>query len=186
MKRRTLAAPIAVAYLGSVVLANWLTTHYGFIDVGFGEMATAGTFAAGGALVVRDFLQDAVGRLGVAALIIIGAGLSYLVADPFIAKASGCAFLVSEALDMVVYTPLRKRAKRFGDVRWALAVTVAMVFGAVADTVVFLWVAFGRAAVMPALPGQLIGKAEVAAALIALGMVSGRAVLRQPVNTEGA
>jgi uncharacterized PurR-regulated membrane protein YhhQ (DUF165 family) len=184
VKRLALAAPIAAVYLCSIVLANWLTTHYGFVPVGFGRTATAGTFAAGGALVVRDLLQDAIGRVGVALLIIVGAGLSYLVAASFIATASCAAFLVSEALDMAVYTPLRKRAE-FGDNRWALAVGAAALVGAVADTLIFLSIAFGRAAVMPALPGQLIGKAEVAVALIVMGVTS-RAVLRQPVHAEGA
>jgi len=174
--RALIAAVIIGIYLGSVVLANWLTTHYGFVPVGFGETATAGTFAAGGALVVRDLVQDLVGRLGVLALIVIAAGLSYLVADPFIARASAAAFLVAELLDMAVYTPLRKRG-RFGGTWWRVAVLAGAVVGAIADTVVFLWVAFGRSAIWPALPGQLLGKLEVALILVAIGSAS--AVLRQ-------
>jgi uncharacterized PurR-regulated membrane protein YhhQ (DUF165 family) len=182
--RLAFAAPVAAVYLASIVVANYLTTHYGFVPVGFGVTATAGTFAAGGALVVRDLLQDAVGRIGVALLILTGAGLSFLVASPAIAVASGAAFLVSEALDMTLYTPLRKRG-RFGGRWWATAVTAGAVVGAVADTVVFLGVAFGRSAILPALPGQLVGKLEVAAALLLIGAVSG-AVLRQPLDAEGA
>jgi uncharacterized PurR-regulated membrane protein YhhQ (DUF165 family) len=184
MRRRGVAAAAVVVYIGSVLLANWLTTRYGFVPVGFGETATAGTFAAGGALVVRDLVQDAVGRVGVLGLIAVAALLSYLIADPFIATASALAFLIAEVLDMTVYTPLRAKA-RFGDWHWQVAVAAGGVVGAIADTVVFLWVAFGRAAVMPGLPGQLIGKCEVIAVLIVVG-VAARGVLRQSLNAEGA
>lgn len=183
-QRRAIAAVAILAYLASVVAANYLTTRYGFIPVGFGKTATAGTFAAGAALVVRDVVQDAIGRVGVAVLILAAAALSFLVAAPAIAVASGCAFLISEALDMALYTPLRSRA-RFGDTRWSIAVAVAGVVGAVADSVVFLIIAFGAASVRAALPGQLLGKAEVIAALIFAG-VAGRALLRQPLNSKGA
>jgi hypothetical protein len=47
-KRTCIAVAASVIYLASVILANWLTTQFGFIDVGFGNAATAGTFAAGG------------------------------------------------------------------------------------------------------------------------------------------
>lgn len=178
------AAPIAAVYLGSIIVANYVTTHYGFVPVGFGEVATAGTFAAGAALVVRDLLQDTVGRVGVALLILVGAGLSWFVSAPFIALASGLAFLTSETLDMVVYTPLRRRG-RFGGYWWQAAVLAGAVIGAIVDSVVFLGIAFGRAAIAPALPGQLIGKLEVAVALLIVGAVTG-AVFREPVNAEGA
>lgn len=183
-RRRIAAAVAAVVYLSSVVLANWLTTHFGFVPVGFGETATAGTFAAGGALIVRDVLQDAVGRLGVLLCVGLAAALSYLVAAPQVAIASGAAFALAELLDMAIYTPLRKRA-RFGDRRWQLAVASGAAVGAVADTVVFLRLAFGWPAVWPSLPGQLAGKAEIVAALILLG-VAGRALLREPLDREGA
>lgn len=180
--RLWIAVSAVVVYLGSVVLANWLTTRYGFVSVGFGVAATAGTFAAGGALVVRDVVQDAIGRVGVFALIVIGALLSFLVAAAAIATASAAAFAVSETLDMLAYSPLRTRG-RFGDWWWRSAVTVGGLLGAVADTVIFLSLAFGLAAVPAALPGQLLGKGEVVAGLLILGMVlrrPGRRVLDAP------
>ena len=180
MKRSIVGVAAVGAYLGSVLLANWLTSRYGFVPVGFGYAATAGTFAAGGALVVRDVVQDAVGRFGVLLLIVAASVLSFLVAAPAIAGASGIAFLIAETLDMSVYTPLRARA-RFGGPGWAVAVAAAALLGAVADTVAFLTVAFGGSAVLPALPGQMVGKAEVVAALIVAG-VAGRAVLRESLD----
>lgn len=171
------------AYITSVVLANWLTTRYGFISVGFGYMATAGTFAAGGALVVRDLVQDAIGRVGVFALILVAAALSYVIAAPAIALASGAAFAVAETLDMLCYTPLRRRG-RFGGWWWRAAVAAGAVVGAVADSIVFLWIAFGRSAIAPALTGQLVGKLEVAVALIVLGSMG--ALLREPQHAVSA
>lgn len=186
MKRsRTLAIVAAVTYLATVMLANWLTTRYGFVPVGFGQTATAGTFAAGGALVVRDVLQDAIGRIGVAVLIAVAALLSFAVAAPAIAEASAAAFLVSETLDMLAYTPLRTHAQ-FGDRKWQAAVAAGAILGAIADSVVFLWIAFGSVAIRPALPGQLIGKLEVAAAFIILGAAGRRALLREPIHAESS
>lgn len=186
--KRVLGASAAVIYLASVVLANWLTTRYGFVHVWPGAKATAGTFAAGGALVVRDVVQDAVGRVGALTLILVAAAVSFLVSAPAIAVASGAAFLVSETLDMVVYSPLRKRAK-FGGPRWQVAVAAGAVLGAVADTVVFLRIAFGWAAVAPRLNGQLIGKGEIVAAFIVAGFLlrqQARPVLDRPVLKAAA
>ena len=184
MRRLYIALGAATVYLASVILANWLTTHYGFVPVGFGKVATAGTFAAGGALVVRDVLQDAIGRIGVLLLIVTAAALSWIVAAPQIALASGCAFLLAETFDMLVYTPMRRRT-RFGDPGWTAAVWCAGVVGAIADTIVFLRIAFGWPAVWSGLPGQLLGKCEMLAALIAIGVMS-RALLRQSLDARSA
>jgi len=174
----------AALYLGSVVAANWLTVHVGFVPVGLGQDATAGTLAIGAALVVRDVLQDAAGRLGVAGLILTAGGLSFLVADRPVAVASLVAFLLSESLDMAVYTPLRRRG-RFGSRWWQAAVLTGAVAGSLVDSIAFLTLAFGHHAVLPALPGQLLGKAETA--LVVLGIGTGlRAVLREPLDRAGA
>jgi uncharacterized PurR-regulated membrane protein YhhQ (DUF165 family) len=178
MKHWTGAAA-AAAFVGTVILANYLTTTFGFVPVGFGLVATAGTFIAGAALALRDVVQDALGRAAVAGAILAGAILSFVVADPLIALASAAAFLVSELADFAVYTPLRAR-QRFGGRRWALAVTASGVVGAVVDTVVFLGIAFGAASILPGLAGQLVGKSWATLAFLALGWVIARAVLRQP------
>ena len=42
---------IALAtYIASIVAANWMTTTFGLVPIGFGLLVTAGTFAAGFAL----------------------------------------------------------------------------------------------------------------------------------------
>lgn len=142
----------AGAFLACILTANYATTEYGMVPVGFGLMATAGTYFAGLTFVLRDAIQDAAGKWAVMTLIVVGALLSYLVADPFIALASGVAFLVSEIADLAIYTPLRKR----GYIRAAVASNVV---GAFVDTVLFLWVA--GFPIWDAVPGQMVGKLAI-------------------------
>lgn len=181
LKPRTLAGIGAAATLiAAVIAANWATTKYGFIPVGFGQAATAGTLAAGLALAARDALQDTLGRTIMLAVLAAAAIVSYAVAAPAIATASIAAFLISELLDFAVYTPIRERSV-FGDRRWAVAVVASSVVGILADTVVFLGIAFGAAAILPALLGQLIGKGWATIAYLILGK-AGSAVLRKPLR----
>lgn len=144
-----LTALLATAFLGCILAANYVTTELGMIPVGFGLVATAGTYFAGLTFVLRDSLQDLAGKWAVMVLIAAGAGLSYLVSDPFIALASGVAFLASEAADLLVYTPLRRR----GYIRAAVASNVV---GAFVDTVLFLWIA--GFPIADAIAGQMVGK----------------------------
>lgn len=174
---RKLAFVLApLAYISCIAAANYVTTRYGMVPVGFGLAATAGTYFAGLSFVLRDLVQDTSGRRHVIGVILAGAVLSYLVADPFIALASGIAFLASETADLLVYTPLRRR----GYIRAAIASNVV---GAIADTFLFLWLA--GFPIADAWQGQLVGKLTITAAVVLL--VGGtRAVLRQPLNTAGA
>lgn len=166
--RHTVGITAITVLLGSIIAANWVTTDYGFIPVGFGLEATAGTFFAGFALAARDAIQDAWGRWPVVGVILAGTALSFIVAVPVIAVASAVAFLVAELLNFAVYTPLRERAN-LGDRRWAVAVASSNVAGAIADTVLFLGIAFGAAAIMPALPGQLVGKTYATVLYLIIG-----------------
>lgn len=154
--------------LGALIAANVVTTDYGFIPVGLGFEATAGTFFAGIMLAARDIVQDTIGRWCVVLLILLGTTASFLVSAPEIAIASAAAFGLAELLDFAVYTPIRSRAK-FGDRRWAVAVLASNVVGALTDTVVFLGIAFGTAAIIPALGGQMVGKTWATLAYLILG-----------------
>ncbi|UVF61161.1 membrane protein [Arthrobacter phage Aoka] len=149
-----LAPVIAVGFLGCILAANVVTTHLGMVPVGFGLVATAGTYFAGLTFILRDALQDTAGKRWTIAVIALGAALSFLVADPFIALASAAAFGLAELADLAIYTPLRKH----GYLRAAIASNIA---GAFVDTAVFLWIAgFPIAAAMP---GQMVGKLLVTA-----------------------
>lgn len=177
---RISAAVVAIAVLlASIILANWVTTDYGFIPVGLGFEATAGTFFAGFALAARDAIQDTVGRLVVVAVIVAGAVLSFAISAPAIAVASAVAFLTAELFDFTIYTKLREKA-RLGDLRWAGAVVFSNVAGALTDTVVFLGIAFGSAAIMPALPGQMVGKLWATLAYLLIGFVVAKILQKSP------
>lgn len=184
-KKNGVAWVALAGFIGTVVLANVLTTHYGFIPVGFGYMATAGTLVVGVTLVMRDLVQDGLGRRWVLVAIVAGAAISFAMSAPFIALASVAAFLVSELVDFAIYTPMRKRSK-FGDKRWTLAVVLSNLAGAILDTVIFLWIAFGAAAIIPALPGQLVGKAWATLMFLAIGWVVRGAVLRKSLNPQSS
>ena len=166
-----------VTYLVTIVAANWLTARYGFVPMGLGLYATAGTFAAGLAFIARDAVQDAAGRLAAVGALVLGGALSWFLATPTLAVASAVAFGLSELVDMAIYTPLRKR----GYVRAALASNLV---GSVVDTLMFLWLAgFGLAALT--VTGQLVGKAWATVAVVGLVVIA-RVLLRNRVRAESA
>jgi uncharacterized PurR-regulated membrane protein YhhQ (DUF165 family) len=102
----------------------------------------------GAALVLRDQVQEHLGTQWSLGGILVGAILSYLLADPFIAIASIVAFGVSELVDFAAYTYLRERGR-------ALAVAASGLVGAVMDSLAFLYIAFGSLAYVE---GQIFGK----------------------------
>lgn len=159
--RRLTAAPIFAALVLTVVAANWLVQHVGFVSVGFGLTAPAGVYAAGLAFVFRDVLHELAGRWWVALAILIGAAVSYWI-SPTLAAASAIAFLASEAADWASYEPLRKW-------RWWAAVAGSNVVGLVVDSIVFLSIAFGS---LQFFWGQAVGKAWMTVgALVVLTLV---------------
>lgn len=155
-------AALAAGFTGCILAANYVTTEYGMVPVGFGLVATAGTYFAGLTFVLRDSLQDMAGKRWTLAVIAAGALLSFLISAPFIALASAAAFGLSELADLAVYTPLRKR----GYMRAALASNIV---GAFVDTVVFLPIA--GFPVTAAMPGQMVGKLLITAAAVVLVLV---------------
>jgi uncharacterized PurR-regulated membrane protein YhhQ (DUF165 family) len=157
-----------LAFAGAVVGANWLTSHFGLVPVGFGMTATAGTIAAGYSLLARDWVHEAAGRRAVLACIAAGAVLSAVLAGPTLALASAAAFAVSELADMLVYQPLRPRG-------FLRAVLASNAVGAPTDTIVFLTLA--GFPVWSALPGQLWVKAWATLIPVA-AVLAARALLR--------
>lgn len=158
MKRTALTA----AYVGVIVAANWLTATFGLVPIGMGLAVTAGTFAAGAALVIRDGLQLQVGRLWMLAAIAAGALISAVTSTPALALASGIAFAASELVDWSVFTPLRARSL-------PLAVLTSSVISAPVDTILFLHIA-GFGVTWQAVAGQFIVKTAIA--LAAAGFLS--------------
>ena len=163
----------AATFLGAIVAANYATAHYGLVPVGPLE-ATAGTYFAGVTFIARDYVQDRYGRRAAIILIIAGALVSWALASPALALASGSAFLIAELADQAVYTPLRRR----GYLRAALASNAV---GALVDTAVFLYLA-GFTITGPVIAGQMIAKLAVTALALALHV----ALHRQPLHATGA
>ena len=138
--------------------ANWLIGNVGtvcvpgggpcLIPVAPGLMAPSGVLMVGLALVLRDMVQRRLGLGWAGAAVLAGAALSALLAPPSLVVASAAAFLVSEAADLAVYTPLQRRGL-------VLAVALSSVAGLVLDSVAFLLLAFGS---LEYLAGQVVGK----------------------------
>lgn len=157
-----------VLFIGSIWLANYLVSRVGVIcppqgpclvPVWPGIMAPSGVLAIGLSFTLRDLVQRRLGRGVTIAAIVIGAALS-AVLSPRLALASGAAFLLSESLDLLVYTPLQER-------NLIVATVASNVVGLVVDSLVFLSLAFGS---LRFLDGQIIGKTWMT--LLALPVVA--------------
>lgn len=158
----------------SIPLANWLIGNVGtfcvpdgpcVIPVWPGISAPSGVLAVGAALVLRDLVQRRLGVKWAIAAIAVGAALSGVVAPPALIVASVVAFTLSEVVDLAVFTPLQRRGL-------VLAVAASGVAGIVADSVLFLSLAFGS---LDFLVGQVIGKTwALTAALPLIHLVRNR------------
>lgn len=149
--------------------ANWLIGNAGtfcvpngpcLIPVAPGIMAPSGVLMIGLGLVLRDLVQRRLGMNWALGAIFAGAALSAFLAPPALVLASTVAFLLSELIDLGIYTPLQKRGL-------VLAVAASSAVGLVVDSVIFLWLAFGS---LDYLLGQVIGKAWMV--LLALPVVA--------------
>lgn len=145
-----------VLYVASIFGANWLISNVGaqfdpngphLIPVWWGVMAPSGVLAVGLGFTFRDLVQKTLGRRVALGCILVGATLSASL-SPSLALASGVAFLVSEGLDMAVYTPLERR-------HLTAAVLASNGVGLVVDSIAFLLLAFGS---LELLLGQVLGK----------------------------
>ena len=157
-KRYWRGAGWAALYVGSIVLAAYLVAKYGVVPVGLGLYAPAGAYVVGVTMVLRDLTQDQLGPKWTYAAILVGTGLAAAV-SPAVAVASAIAFLGSETLDMLVYTPLRARG------RVVIAILASNLVGTIVDSVLFLLIAFGS---LEFLAGQVWAKlvSTVLAALV--------------------
>jgi len=161
---KTIGYVCAAGMVATVYAANWALNRYGIVPVGFGLYAPAGVYFAGLAFGLRDVVHDSLGRVWVLGAILVGAAVAYTVAPAF-AVASAVAFLVSEVADFAVYEPLRQR-------RWVAAVVASNIVGAIVDSALFLWLAFGS---LDHMTGQVVAKAYmVAPALLLVRWVRNR------------
>jgi uncharacterized PurR-regulated membrane protein YhhQ (DUF165 family) len=148
---------LIAAYVLTIPAANFLIGHVGtvcipdgpcLIPVAPGILAPSGVLMIGAALLLRDLVQRCYGARWSLSCVAAGTALSFLIAPPALALASGLAFLVSELADFAVFTPLYRR-------RLIEAVILSCLAGAVVDSGLFLWLAFGS---IDHITGQIIGK----------------------------
>ncbi|MFD3535207.1 VUT family protein [Streptomyces sp. NPDC058664] len=159
MNRPALAGVATLtAYIATIPAANLAVTHFGAVPVGFGQVAPAGVYVIGLALVLRDIAREAAGRTAALVAIAVGTLLSLWLADPGFALASAAAFAVAETMDFAVYEPLRQRGL-------LIAMLASNAVGLLADSLIFLKLAFDSYAY---LPGQILGKTWMTLAAIAV------------------
>lgn len=141
----------------TILLGNWVVSNVGLvcqpngpclIPVWPGIMAPSGVLLAGFALVLRDALQNLLGKRWTIVAIVVGAALSALLAPADIVLGSTLAFFFSELADFAVYTPLREK-------HLTTAIIVSGLVGSIVDSVIFLTLAFGS---LDFVVGQVIGK----------------------------
>jgi queuosine precursor transporter len=152
-----------IAFMACIPAANWMIGHLGtscapggpclvpvfpWSPQGGPMMAPSGVSMIGIALVLRDLVQRRLGRVAALLAIAAGAALSGAVAPPQLVMASTTAFFLSELADFLVYTPLQSRGL-------VIAVLASSVVGLIADSLLFLWLAFGS---LEFLEGQVVGK----------------------------
>jgi uncharacterized PurR-regulated membrane protein YhhQ (DUF165 family) len=94
-------------YVALIVAVNYGFSVVPLVKLPDGTMWPPMSLVVGFIFVVRDFAQREIGHKVLGAML-IGAALSYVMADPYVAVASAAAFLVSELADWLVYS-LTKR-----------------------------------------------------------------------------
>ena len=144
-------------YIATIPAANWMIGNVGtfcipdgpcVIPLGFGITAPSGVLMIGVALVLRDLVHEYWGAKHALGAVVLGAVLSYFLANPYIALASFIAFAISELSDFFVYAKLRQKNK-------PLAILASGGVGSVIDSIAFLTIAFGS---LQFIEGQIIGK----------------------------
>lgn len=165
------------AFLATIPAANWLIGNVGthcvpdgpcLVPVGFGLEAPSGVLMVGLALVLRDIVHRNMGGRWALATVSIGTVISYFVADPYIAIASVTAFAVAELVNQAIYHPIYRK-------NLIAAVLISSAVGAVLDSVLFVWIAFGS---LDYSLGQIVGKMwMIAAAAFVVWAMERRAAL---------
>jgi len=94
------------AYIFLLVMVNLGFSVVPMVDFGFGLFSPM-ALLVGGVFVLRDYVQRAAGHWVLLAMA-IGLGLSYALADPYVALASAAAFAISELTDYLIYSVTKR------------------------------------------------------------------------------
>jgi len=162
-----------IAYIVLIVLVNYAFIKVQPVMLPGGVAWPPVALLVGFVFVVRDFAQREIGHYVLGAML-VGAGLSYVMATPQVAVASALAFVISELVDWAVYSftgkPLSQR------------ILYSSLLGTPVDSLVFLYLIgfFSVAGVVAMTLSKMIG------ALIVWWMIRRREMATAPatVTTE--
>ncbi|WP_144752419.1 VUT family protein [Bartonella saheliensis] len=136
-KRRYVVFSILAMCLA--VTASNILVQYPVYWFGLNELLTYGAFTYPFAFLINDltnrFYGPSAARRVVYAGFFAGVFVSWILATPRLALASSLAFLFGQLLDIVVFTPLRRKT-------WWKAPLAAALVGSALDTVLFFSLAF--------------------------------------------
>ncbi|MFN4283752.1 MAG: VUT family protein [Alphaproteobacteria bacterium] len=153
---KLLSLRFTALYVALIVLVNYGFSVVPLVKLPDGTMWPPMSLIVGFIFVVRDFAQREIGHRVLIAML-IGAALSYVMADPYVAVASAAAFLVSEAADWLIYsltkrpfsqrilyssllsTPLDSAVFLFGIGHFSIAGVVTMTISKLAGAFVVWW-----------------------------------------------
>jgi uncharacterized PurR-regulated membrane protein YhhQ (DUF165 family) len=94
-------------YVLLIPLVNWAFSWTPLVALPDGGMWSPFSIVVGLVLVVRDFAQREIGQY-IFIPLLLGVAISFAMAPPEIAAASGIAFFVSELVDWALYTFTKK------------------------------------------------------------------------------
>lgn len=137
---KILGIATTLLFLLSIPFANRWLEEYGFREIipGLGPVPSA-VWVVGFAFCFRDLGQYIMGRRVAWIAIAIGTVLSWWLASPALAVASGVAFLWSESTDALVFTPLANK----GNTLFFLGLCISGLAASLVDSALFLRIAFG-------------------------------------------
>lgn len=155
----TMWRPIAAMAL-VIVLSNWL------VQYPIGDWLTWGAFSYPLVFLVSDLTNRAVGPAPARRVAWVGFAIAVLVSAALapwrIALASGCAFIFSQLMDIVVFNRWRRQS-------WWKAPLIGSLVASVIDTAVFFFLAFAGSGLdwLQLAAGDLSVKALMAMLLLA-------------------
>lgn len=169
MIRHFFSLPI-LAYIGSVVVLNMGFAYVPMVETPIGMLSPMAVLA-GLVFVLRDFAQRRAGH-GVLFAMIVATGLSYFLADPYVALASAAAFAAAELADYVIYT--------FTSKPFHQRILISSIVSTPIDTVVFL---YGISAFTVGTFGLMVA-AKLVAAVIIWSMYAAKNDLHDPLDMD--
>ncbi|WP_099865707.1 VUT family protein [Pararhizobium haloflavum] len=135
-------APFVAAMAIVVIASNYLVQfpiHATIAGFNLADLFTWGAFAYPIAFLVTDLTNRRFGARVARGVVVVGfliaVTLSFLLASPRIAIASGSAFLIAQLLDVSIFDRLRHQ-------RWWKAPLISSVVGSLVDTAIFFSMAF--------------------------------------------